>query len=81
MRILDAQREHSVRELQLYLTEADALELVQALQWLLEKPEEYLHAHLAADRSRDVSLSILTDAKIHDIDRYSPAERDVILEN
>lgn len=81
MRIFDAERKQTIHELYLYLTEADAKELVQAVQWLLERPEEMIHAHLSSDRSREVSLSILTPEKIRGIAAYSPEEQAAILES
>lgn len=65
MRMLDADREHSVRVLQLYLPLETAQEVLRGLTDLLQNSEKSDHVHLfARDMSSELSFSILTDAKL-----------------
>jgi hypothetical protein len=65
MRIIDADRKHSARCLQLYLTVKEALELRVHLDRLLADPEANEHFHLFSDdASREISCSIVTPRKL-----------------
>ena len=65
MRMIDADREHSVRCLQLYLTVPEAMEFRKELDRLLVDAEasEHFHVH-SEDASREVSCSLVTPHKL-----------------
>ena len=66
MRMLDEDREQSVRVLRLYLGVREATELQKALNVLLKNPEENEHRHVfARDMSSEISVSIVTDIKLN----------------
>ena len=76
MRMLDAERQESVRNLQLYLRPDEARQLRAALDSLLRDPELPEHQHvLDYDGGWDLSFSILTDAKLSDTAAYTERER------
>lgn len=76
MRILDTDNQGPVRRIQLYLTPDEAAELRRALDRLLQDPEGSEHEHVVAeDASRDLSVSIVTAAKLAEAERYTDAER------
>ena len=78
MRMLDPQEKKSIRELQLYLSVREAKELVHELNGLLGDPESFDHSHVYSDDgSRQLSMSILTDLKLANSERYTPLERAV----
>ena len=80
MRMLDADREHSIRVLQLYLTVKEATELLRGLTRLLKEPEASEHEHVFADdMSREMSFSILTQAKLRS-GRYTALEARIFAE-
>jgi hypothetical protein len=82
MRMLDRDREHSVRTLQLYLTPAEAAALADKLRRLLLDAETVEHDHvLSDDASRDLSFSLITANKLRDIARYTKLEQRVLQEN
>src|SRR2546429_7940617 len=65
--MLDHDREHSVRTLQLYLTPAEASALSDKLRLLLVDPEGDEHDQvLSDDASRDLSFSVITSNKLRD---------------
>lgn len=75
MRMLDADREQGVYRLQLYLSPKEAQDFHRSLGKLLTKPEANDHEHVfAEDMSREISFSILTDAKLAG-QGYTPLER------
>jgi hypothetical protein len=76
MRMLDTDNQGPVRRVQLYLTPGEAAALRRALDRLLQDPEgsEYERV-VAEDASRDLSLSIVTAAKLADVERYTDTER------
>lgn len=81
MRMLDAERESSIWNLQLYLTVSEAKELQRELARLLEYPEALEHFHvLSEDSRRELSCSILTNKKMEDISSYSKLEQKILLE-
>jgi len=81
MRMLDADREQSIRVLQLYLTPKEATELLQGLTELLRDPEASEHVHVFAhDMSRELSFSILTAKKLQESAEYSEVERRIFAE-
>jgi hypothetical protein len=76
MRILDTDNQGPVRRIQLYLTPREATDLRHALDTLLEDPEAIDHEHVPAeDASRDLSVSIVTAAKLRQPEHYTDAER------
>ena len=80
MRMLDIDREHSVRVLQLYLTSKEAKELRDELSNLLQNPEHNLHFHVFAENmSRELSCSITTPIKLKE-DGYTKLERKIFEE-
>jgi hypothetical protein len=80
MRMLDADREQSIRVLQLYLTPKEATDLLNGLTDLLKKPEANEHVHVFAhDMSRELSFSIVTEKKLKD-SGYTELERRVFAE-
>jgi hypothetical protein len=81
MRMLDPDREHSVRTLQLYLTLAEASTLSDQLGRLLVDPERGDHDHVLRDNgSRDLSLSLITANKLSEIVGYTKVEQRVLRE-
>lgn len=81
MRMLDADRKHGVRILQLYLSPHEAEELRDGLTDLLRDPERNAHHHVSTDdMSRDISFSLVTPRKLADISRYTAVERKLLLE-
>jgi hypothetical protein len=81
MRILDTDNQGPVRRAQLYLSAREAGALRQALDRLLQDPEANAHEHVfAEDGSRELSVSIVTQAKLQDARRYTDAERRMFAE-
>jgi hypothetical protein len=81
MRILDTDNQGPVRRIQLYLSPREAADLRDALDQLLEDPEAIANERvLAEDASRDLSVSIVTAAKLQEHKRYSDAERRMFAE-
>ncbi len=81
MRILDMDNQGPVRRMHMYLTPAEAEHLRQALDRLLRDPEGSEAARVVADdASRDLAVSIVTPAKLHDVKRYTDAERRMFAE-
>ena len=79
MRILDAETQRSLHDLQLYLTPAEATEFKDALQELLRNPEAIEHRHVLGD-GREISFSLITPAKLSDLRGYTDVERRVLQE-
>ena len=80
MRMLDTDREQSVRVLQFYLTTKEAKEFRDALNKLLSDPEANEHFHIfAEDMSRECSCSIITPGKLAKSD-YTDVERRIFNE-
>jgi hypothetical protein len=80
--MLDAEGDRSVYQLQLYLTPAEARELRTALDSLLVDPEANEHRHvLAEDSGRELSLSLVTPAKLRDTTGYTAAEQRLFKES
>ncbi len=76
MRILDGDKQIPLRNVQLYLTPREAEKFCQALKLLLVDPDANEHEHVfAEDASREISVSLLTPAKLRDLSGYSKAER------
>jgi hypothetical protein len=81
MRILDTDNQGPVRRIQVYLTPGEAADLRDALDQLLDDPESSANERvLAEDGSRDLSVSIVTAAKLRELRRYSDAERRMFAE-
>jgi hypothetical protein len=74
--MLDAERQQSVRSLQLYLRPTEARKLKEALDVLLHDPDANEHRHvLDEDGGWDLSFSLLTDTKLRDTSGYTERER------
>jgi hypothetical protein len=81
MRMLDSDYQGPVRRIQLYLSPREAADLRDALDRLLEDPDAITNERvLAEDASRDLSVSIVTAAKLQELKRYSDAERRMFAE-
>ncbi len=77
MRMLDAERQQSVKVLQLYLSVREATELRKRLDELLVDPEANEHFHVfAEDMSRELSCSIVTPRKLA-TGTYTELERNI----
>lgn len=74
MRILDTDKQSSLRGVQLYFTPEEAAELKKKLERLLADPEANEHEHLLAD-GREISFSLITPSKLSNLSRYSQAEQ------
>ena len=76
MRLLDADQQLPLWNVQLYLTTSEAHQVVAALTRLLNDPEANDHEHVAAlDGLREISVSLVTPRKLEDLSRYTEAER------
>ena len=81
MRILDADHQGPMRRVQLYLTPPEAADLRDALDRLARDPEAGDHEHVQGEEgSRELSVSLVTPAKLRDLSRYSDAERRMFAE-
>ncbi|HZM26523.1 MAG TPA: hypothetical protein VFB89_04160 [Gemmatimonadales bacterium] len=81
MRILDTDNQGPVRRIHVYLTPGEAEKLTRALNRLLLDPEaSEAQRVLADDSTRDLSVSIVTPAKLQDTKRYTDAERRMFAE-
>jgi|RhiMetdeSRZDD1v2_1073273.scaffolds.fasta_scaffold667578_3 hypothetical protein len=81
MRILDTDNQGPVRRIHVYLTPEEAEKLTRALTRLVRDPEASEAQRVVADDgSRDLSVSIVTPAKLHDVRRYTDAERRMFAE-
>ena len=75
MRILDSSSDKQVGQVQLYLSAAEARELVASLGKLLGDPEAKDHFHVfSEDGGAELSCSIVTARKLA-AGGYTPAER------
>ncbi|HEV2751992.1 MAG TPA: hypothetical protein VGV12_15830 [Gemmatimonadales bacterium] len=77
--MLDPEGKRSMRMLQLYLSPAEAAEFRDALGALLRDPEAFDHRHVIGD-GREVSFSIITPAKLANVQPYTELERRVLRE-
>ena len=81
MRMLDTDREESVRVLQLYLSIREATEFRKQLDRLLADPELNEHFHVfAEDMSREISCSIVTPRKLQPPHHYTDLELRILKE-
>ena len=78
MRMLDAERDTEVVLLQLYLRAEEARGLRDHLSQLLEEPEALTHAHVLDRDGRDLSVSIVTPNKLHNVSGYTAVERRIL---
>ena len=82
MRMLDVGTEASVRNLQMYLTLAEAVTLSKHLARLMKDPEAHRHAHVVADDGqRELSLSLVTQKKLQDLSGYTLVEQHLLQED
>ncbi len=78
MRMLDSDRQQSVKRLQLYLDPGEAARLRDFLDELLQSPGALLHHHLESDdEGRDLSVSLVTERKLQ-VGKYTQLEREVL---
>ena len=76
--MLDADRDQSVKHLQLYLTCSEAEYFRKELDRLLADPEASDHSHVGGDdMSREISFSILTPQKLAAGLNYTQLERKI----
>jgi len=81
VRMLDTDGDRSVYQLQLYLTPKEGMELRAALDRLLLNPDLNEHEHVfAEDAGRELSLSLVTPAKLRDLSGYTAAEQKLFRE-
>ena len=81
MRLLDGEKQVPLWNVQLYLTPAEASELVAALNKLLVDPEAKEHEHvLSRESGREISVSLVTLTKLNDLSGYTPPERKMFQE-
>jgi hypothetical protein len=81
MRMLDSDRKESVRNLQLYLSLAEAQMFRKELDRLLADAEAVEHSHVMADdMSREISVSILTPMKLQSCHSYTKLEQKIFEE-
>jgi hypothetical protein len=74
--MLDSDGQRAVRTLQLYLRPGEATELKNALEALLRAPEATEHAHvLDQEGTWNLSVSLVTDAKLRSTSGYTESER------
>jgi hypothetical protein len=76
MRLLDGEKQVGLWNVQMYLTPAEARELVAGLSKLLMDPEANEHEHvLSTESGREISVSLITPTKLKDMSGYTSAER------
>ena len=81
MRLLDGDKQVPLHIVQLYLTLGEATKLRDALTNLLIDPEANAHEHISAeDGTRELSVSVVTEAKLKNVGRYSKAEQKMFTE-
>jgi hypothetical protein len=82
MRLLDGEKQVALWNVQIYLTPAEAKELVARLNKLLVDPEANEHEHvLSTDSGREISVSLITPTKLKDLSGYTSAERKMFEES
>ena len=80
MKMLDPNKNEIIKTIHLYLSEPDAIELVEALNRLLDDPEANNHFHLySEDLKTELSCSIVTDQKLIK-NKYTELERKILTE-
>ena len=81
MRMIDLARRLSVKNLSMFLTVEEAQQMCTDLSNLLVDPEASEHFHIQShDYAREISCSLITDAKLKNIDRYNKLEQKVLSE-
>ena len=81
MRFLNGDEQTALRNVQAYFTPDEAVELCSALSKLLANPEANNHEHVfSKDGSREISVSLITSAKLQDLSGYSAAEQKMFKE-
>ncbi len=80
MRIIDTDKEQSLRSVDLYLTVEEARIFHRNLEHLLKDPEAAEHFHInSKDHPRELSCSIFTPRKLAELP-YTELERKVLSE-
>jgi hypothetical protein len=81
MKMIDDQQQRSLTSASLYLTPREAREMRDNLDHLLEDPEAHEHFHVYSDdNSREISCSIITEAKLKNLKKYNKLEQQVLSE-
>ncbi len=81
MRMFDPDTKKSIRNLQLYLSPYEAMDIVKQLEELLKNPEAKEHFHVFCENSgREISCSLLTKHKLSDLSGYTNDEQRILLE-
>jgi len=81
MRMIDDSRQCSLKSISLYLTPREATEIRRELDRLLKDPEANEHFHVYSDQNdREVSCSIITDAKLKNIKSFNKTEQKILTE-
>lgn len=81
MRMIDDNRQGSLKGVSLYLTPREAEEMRRELDRLLKDPEANEHFHVYSDQNdREVSCSIITEKKLKNIKSFSKLEQKVLTE-
>ena len=76
MKMVDFEKQCSVKRLGLYLTAAEAKDFHRELGRLLKDPEAVEHFHVYdKDKSREISCSIITKNKLKNIHEYTRLEQ------
>ena len=82
MYLIDLDKETSIRSISLYLTTAEANELLRKLNNLLEDPEanEHFHLHDSKGKENEISCSLITEKKLKNLNKYNEIERRILSE-
>ncbi len=81
MRMLEVEKESSVRKLQLYLSPKEAMEFRKEIDRLLADPEANEHSHVfSADKHCELSFSIVTEKKLNNVQSYTKLEQKILSE-
>ena len=81
MRMIDRDRETSIKVLSIYLTVKEAKWMHRELDKLLRDPEANEHFHIdMGEGGREISCSIVTDRKLQNPSQYNRLEQRVLSE-
>jgi hypothetical protein len=75
LRIIDMEKKNSVKSCSLYLTVREAKVIRDNLTELLRRSEASEQFHLCDDNDIKITCSIITPAKLKNMERYSKVER------
>lgn len=82
MRIIDFNKQRSIKAVSLYLTEDEASQLKEELELLLKNPEsnDHFHVYDVKNPGREIFCSIITENKLKNISGYNKLEQQVLTE-